>query len=172
MRNTLQQMRKLAILFFISLISIGVNAEKFSYHTKSVTTVQNGRDVNTQPKNIVIVVNTDNSTVSIDGKIYKIVSSAWGNYPETYFYVSGNNNQKFLILIDYKYNFFIIDYRNGNAHKFKFQDSSISDSNGFLPIKREDYDKSGKHIIVVENGLGKDSIITIEPLKRERFGRK
>ncbi|MBD5234288.1 MAG: hypothetical protein HDS65_08955 [Bacteroidales bacterium] len=119
-------MRKLALLFFISLISFGVNAEKFSYHIKSVTTVQNGRDMKTQPKNIVIVVNTDNSTVSIDGKIYKIVSSAWGNYPETYFYVKGSNNQKSQLLIDYQNNLVVLDSRNGFAEKYRFYKSSIN----------------------------------------------
>lgn len=126
MRNTLQQMRKLAILFFISLISIGVHAEKFSYYIKSVTTVQNGRDVKTQPKNIVIVVDTDNSTVSIDGKVYKIVSSAWGNYPESYFYVKGKDSHKSKILIDYQHNYFIIDFLKSYAEKFHFYKSSVN----------------------------------------------
>ena len=164
-------MRKLAILFFLTVLAIGVRAEKFSYHIKSVTTVQNGRDMHTQPKSIMIVVDTDKSMVFIDGKHYEIVSSAWGNYPETRFYVKGKNNQKFLILIDYKYNVFTIDFRNGSAQKFKFQDSSMTDSNGFLPVKREYNDKLGNHKIVVNNSFGGDSIIIIEPLKRERFGR-
>jgi len=119
-------MRKLAILFFISLISIGVQAEKFSYYIKSVTTVQNGRDVKTQSKNIVIIVDTDYSTVSIDGKSYKIVSSAWGNYPESYFYVKGNDNQKRKILIDYLHNYFIIDSQKNYAEKYQFYKSSIN----------------------------------------------
>lgn len=41
----------------------------------------------------------------------------------------------------------------------------------FRPIKREYNDKNGNHKIVVEDRFGNDSIITIERLKRERFGR-
>lgn len=119
-------MRKLAILFFLSLASIAIHAEKFSYHVKSVTTIQNGRDVKTQPKSMIIVIDTDNSTVSIDGKQYKIVSSAWGKYPETYFYVKGNGNQKSQLLIDYKYNHIILDSRNGFAEKYNFHKSSVN----------------------------------------------
>lgn len=44
-------------------------------------------------------------------------------------------------------------------------------SNGFLAIKQEYYDKNGNHKVVVNDGFGNDSIITIEPLKRHRFGR-
>ncbi len=105
---------------------MAIHAEKFSYHVKSVVTIQNGRDVKTQPKSIIIVVDTDNSTVSIDGKHYKIVSSAWGNYPETYFYVKGNGNQKSQLLIDYKYNHIILDSRNGQAEKYNFYKSSVN----------------------------------------------
>mgnify|MGYP007033164617 CR=1 FL=1 len=43
--------------------------------------------------------------------------------------------------------------------------------NGFRPIKREQHDKNGDYSIIVNNKSGNDSIITIEPLKRERFGR-
>lgn len=119
-------MRKLTLLFFMTLLSIVVHAEKFSYHINSVTIVQNGRDVKTQPKNIVIVVDTDYSTVSIDGKSYKIVSSAWGNYPESYFYVKGKDNHKHKILIDYQYNYFIIDSQKNYAEKYQFYKSSIN----------------------------------------------
>lgn len=121
-------MRKLTILFFLSLASIAVHAEKFSYHVKSVTNIQNGIDMKTQSKSMIIVVDTDNSTVSIDGKQYEIVSSAWGKYPETYFYVKGSGNHKsqLLILIDYKYNHIILDSRNGIAEKYNFYKSSIN----------------------------------------------
>ena len=119
-------MRKLAILFFLSLASIAVHAEKFSYHVKSVTNIQNGIDMKTQSKSMIIVVDTDNSTVSIDGKQYEIVSSAWGKYPETYFYVKGSGNHKSQLLIDYKYNHIILDSRNGIAEKYNFYKSSIN----------------------------------------------
>lgn len=105
---------------------MAIHAEKFSYHVKSVTTIQNGRDVRTQPKNIIIVVDTDNSTVSIDGKHYKIVSSAWGKYPESYFYVKGSDNHKFKIMIDYQYNYFIIDSLKSYAEKYSFYKSSVN----------------------------------------------
>lgn len=119
-------MRKLAVLFFMLLISTGVHGEKFSYHVKSVTTIQNGRDMKTQPKNIIIIVDTDKSTVRIDGKQYKIVSSAWGNYPESYFYVKDNDNHKSKILIDYQHNYFIIDFLKSSAEKYHFYKSSIN----------------------------------------------
>lgn len=80
----------------------------------------------TLPKSMIIVVDTDNSNVSIGDKKYKIVSSAWGNYPETYFYVKGKGNQKFQLLIDYKYNHVILDSRNGMAEKYNFYKSSVN----------------------------------------------
>lgn len=87
---------------------------------------KNGIDANTQSEIMIIVVNTDNSTVSIDGKQYKIVSSTWCKYPETYFYVNGSGNQKSQLLIDYKYNHVILDSRNGFAGKCTFYKSSVN----------------------------------------------
>lgn len=75
---------------------------------------------------MIIVVDTDNSTVSIDGKQYEIVSSAWGKYPEAYFYVKGKDNHKHKILIDYQYNYFIIDSQKNYAEKYQFYKSSIN----------------------------------------------
>jgi hypothetical protein len=43
--------------------------------------------------------------------------------------------------------------------------------NGFRPIKQVQHNKNGDYSIVVNDKLGNDSIITVEPLKRERFGR-
>lgn len=42
---------------------------------------------------------------------------------------------------------------------------------GFRHIKRESYDESGNKIVIVDDSFGNDSTITIEPLKRKRFGR-
>ena len=75
---------------------------------------------------MIIVVDTDNSTVSIDGKQYEIVSSEWGIYPETYLYVKGSGNHKSQLLIDNKYNHVILDSRNGIAKKYNFYKSSIN----------------------------------------------
>ena len=105
---------------------MAIHAEKFSYYVKSVTTILNGRDVRTQPKYIIIVVDTDISTVSIDGKHYKMDSGAWGKYPELYFYVKGSDNHKLKIMIDYQYNYFIIDFLKGYAEKYNFYKSSMN----------------------------------------------
>lgn len=42
---------------------------------------------------------------------------------------------------------------------------------GFRHIERESYDESGNKIVIVDDSFGNDSTITIEPLKRKRFGR-
>lgn len=42
----------------------------------------------------------------------------------------------------------------------------------FRHIKRESCDESGNRTMIVNDRFGCDSTITIEPLKRERFGRK
>lgn len=43
---------------------------------------------------------------------------------------------------------------------------------GFRHIKRESYDEFGNKTVIVDDRFGNDSTITIEPLKRNRFGRK
>lgn len=108
------------------LISLCANAERFSYLIKSVTIINNGLDRETLPKNTVIVIDTDNSTVTIEGQRYKIVSGACGAYPYTYFYVKGNNDKKFKVFVDYDYNLFVIDYGTGYARKYKFIQSYIN----------------------------------------------
>lgn len=44
-------------------------------------------------------------------------------------------------------------------------------NSGFKPIKREYCDESGNRTVIVDDRFGNDSIITIEHLKRKRFGR-
>ena len=105
---------------------MAIHAEKFSYFIKAVTPIQNGLDKATLSKNTVIVVDTDNRTVVIEGQKYSIISSEMTGYPEIRFNVSGQNNKEFKILIDYDYNFFIIDFRNGYARKYKFYKSSVN----------------------------------------------
>lgn len=119
-------MQKLALFFLMSLLSIVANAERFSYQIKSLTIVNNGLDRETISKNTVIIVDTNNSTVTIEGQKYQIVSSAWGAYPYTNFYIKGNNDKKFKVMIDYDYNLFIIDYGTGYARKYKFSKSNIN----------------------------------------------
>lgn len=80
----------------------------------------------TLQKNTVIVIDTDNSYVTIEGQKYKIVSSAWGAYPYTNFYVKGNSDKKFKVMIDYDYQFFIIDFGTGYARIYKFIQSYIN----------------------------------------------
>jgi len=110
----------------MSLLSICSKAEKFSYYTNSITVVSNDLDRETLPKKTIIIVDTDKSTVTIEGQQYKIVSSAWGAYPYTNFYVKGNSDKKFKVMIDYDYNFFIIDFGIGHTRIYKFSKSTIN----------------------------------------------
>lgn len=110
----------------MTLLSICAEAEKFSYQITTVTIINNGLDKETLPKSTVIVVDTDNSTVTIEGQKYQIVSSAWGEYPYLYYYIKGKYNKKFKVMIDYDYNFFCIDYGTGYARKYKFSKSKIN----------------------------------------------
>lgn len=120
-------MKKLFLLAIaLVFLSLTAYAERFSYLIKSVTNIQNGIDRDTSSKNGLIVVDTDNSTLTIEGQSYQITSSAWGNYPETYFYAKSKNNQKVKVLIDYDRNYFIIDFLNGNARKYRYIQSFIN----------------------------------------------
>lgn len=107
------------------LSSVCGHAEKLTYLTKSVTIIQNGIDKETYPKSTVIVVDTDNNILLIEGKKYQIAGSAYGTYPELYFNVK-SGSQEFKVGIDYDYKFFIIDFRNGHAKKYRFIQSSIN----------------------------------------------
>lgn len=120
-----RKMKKLILALLLLLSFVCGYAEKFTYLTKSVTIIQKGIDKETCPKSTVIVVDIDNQTLLIEGKKYQIVGSAYGTYPELYFNVK-NGSQKFKVGIDYDYKFFIIDFRNGHAKKYRFIQSSIN----------------------------------------------
>lgn len=121
-----RKMRKLILALPLLLSSVCGHTEKFTYLTKSITIIQNGLDKETVPKSTVIVVDTDNQILLIEGEKYQIVvGSAYGAYPELYFNVK-NGSQKFKVCIDYDYKFFIIDFRNGHARKYRFIQSSMN----------------------------------------------